>query len=101
MTQHTPPWEEYFRNHPEILASWAQQNGRAPRCECQNCSLLNSDQVAQRAGINRRTLNAYISRGRCGVPPHDHTTTEGGKVRKLWRESTINPWIARRKKAAP
>ena len=61
-----------------------------------NDPLLNSDQVAALARIKRRTFNTYISRGQCNVPPPDHTTTEGGKARKLWRESTITLWIATR-----
>lgn len=30
-------WEVYFRNHPEVIASWGEANGRQPNCTCKPC----------------------------------------------------------------
>lgn len=30
-------WSRFFRNHPNILASWGHQNGRWPNCGCATC----------------------------------------------------------------
>lgn len=30
-------WDRYRANHPDVLASWAQQNGRQPTCTCPRC----------------------------------------------------------------
>lgn len=34
----TPAWAIYYRNHPEVVASWGEQNGREPNCSCADCS---------------------------------------------------------------
>jgi hypothetical protein len=30
-------WQDYYANHPEVRASWAQQNGRWPNCPGPEC----------------------------------------------------------------
>ena len=30
-------WREYHINHPEVSASWGEQNGRWPNCTCIEC----------------------------------------------------------------
>lgn len=30
-------WARYRTNHPEVLASWGEQNGRWPNCACKPC----------------------------------------------------------------
>lgn len=37
MRGRTPAWQRYYTNHPEILANWAEQNGREPNCTCEKC----------------------------------------------------------------
>ena len=32
-------WRVYEANHPEVVASWAKQNGRWPSCRCAPCGL--------------------------------------------------------------
>jgi predicted DNA-binding transcriptional regulator AlpA len=57
--------------------------------------LLDSDAIARLLGIKRNTFNAYVWRGHprdCPVPPPDHTTTDRGHTRKLWRKSRIETW---------
>jgi hypothetical protein len=33
----TDAWRRYYVNHPEVVASWGEQNGREPDCECVAC----------------------------------------------------------------
>jgi hypothetical protein len=37
----TPQWQEYYELHPEVLASWGEQNGRLPPHES-HCEVLGS-----------------------------------------------------------
>ena len=30
-------WARYRANHPDVAASWGQQNGRWPKCTCPPC----------------------------------------------------------------
>lgn len=30
-------WARYYRAHPEVVASWGEQNGRQPNCGCPAC----------------------------------------------------------------
>jgi hypothetical protein len=30
-------WSAYHRNHPTVLANWAEQNGYEPNCPCAKC----------------------------------------------------------------
>jgi len=30
-------WATFRANHPEVLASWGEQNGRDPKCRCHLC----------------------------------------------------------------
>ncbi|TDC02643.1 hypothetical protein E1091_00130 [Micromonospora fluostatini] len=30
-------WVRYFANHPEVVASWGEQNDRWPNCSCPKC----------------------------------------------------------------
>jgi hypothetical protein len=37
MRGRTDAWRRYYSNHPNVVASWAEQNGREPDCPCQKC----------------------------------------------------------------
>lgn len=28
----SPEWEEYYRQHPDVIANWGENNGREPTC---------------------------------------------------------------------
>jgi hypothetical protein len=30
----SPAWAAYYERHPEVLANWAESNGREPVCTC-------------------------------------------------------------------
>lgn len=36
-TPRSPEWAAFYRNHPEVVASWAEANGRAVNCPCEPC----------------------------------------------------------------
>lgn len=36
---HLAAWQRYHANHPEVLASWGEQNGRLPNCGCAPCAV--------------------------------------------------------------
>jgi hypothetical protein len=38
----SPAWIRYYRNHPEVSATWGEQNGREPTCTCAACSPVNA-----------------------------------------------------------
>lgn len=51
MTRENPrsdAWAAYYRNHPNVIASWGESNGRAPKC---TCALCDPDQLLPRPNI--------------------------------------------------
>jgi len=44
-------WARYYANHPKVIASWGETNGRAPRCPCKLCD---PDELLPRPDILER-----------------------------------------------
>jgi hypothetical protein len=71
-------WAAYRRNHPEVLANWRQQNGRAPSCECVACD-----------PHGRRTV--HLERG-WGEGPTWCGEVEPARVVQARKDATCRGW---------
>lgn len=70
-TPRTPQWAEYYREHPEVLASWAEQNDREPPHElhCETPGSLEYCWCAAFCGYCGHHADEHVYRESARKPP--------------------------------